>query len=197
MRWNYATDSWKAINQWIYICNLPIKSNYIMVSTPTMHSDKDMKTLLLQVSWDRLVGIVTLWLELFRVIPTLWVSIAKGESLRYIPAHIIMVMLWDGSQWLLFRMPFLVLAPCLAPTASTRKHYWQSWDEYHISHNCYTKFICLLQRVLLNWSTMAPGLVIWTYIRRHSAGWMRQANVCFCYRQICNIPSQNQPHPSM
>ena len=39
-----------------------------MVFTPTMHSDKDMKTLLALVSDTDVVGIVTIWLELFKVI---------------------------------------------------------------------------------------------------------------------------------
>ena len=39
-----------------------------MVSTPTMHSDKDMKSVLLHVSETDVVGIVTLWMELFKVI---------------------------------------------------------------------------------------------------------------------------------
>ena len=51
---------------------------------------------------------------------------------------------------------FLVVPLCLASKASTRKQHWQSGDEYHISHHCYTKSICLLQMVLLNWSIMSP-----------------------------------------
>ena len=53
-------------------------------------------------------------------------------------------------------MPFIVVAPCLAPTAFTRKQYWQSGDEYHISHHWYIKYICLLQRVFVNSSSMSP-----------------------------------------
>ena len=54
----------------IYKCNLSLKSacSRQMVSTPTMHSDKDRKTLLLQVSDTDVVGIVMLWLELYKVI---------------------------------------------------------------------------------------------------------------------------------
>ena len=64
---NYATDSWKACvdlctNGYISVIYPSSQqvADYRMVSAPTIHSDKDMKAVLLQVSDTDVVGIVTL-----------------------------------------------------------------------------------------------------------------------------------------
>ena len=136
-----------------------------------------------------IVDIVTLWLELFKVIHCGY-YLPKGESLRYIPAHTIMVRLCHTSQWLLFCMLFLVVALCLGPTACVRKQNWQSGDEYHISHQCYIKSICLLQRALLNWTIMYPVQTpgywssVQTFIDIQSCEWVKETFVSSIDRYV-------------
>ena len=55
-----------------------------------------------------------------------------------------------------FCILFLVVALCLASTASARKQHCWSGNVNHITHHYNAKFICLLQRVLLNWNIMPP-----------------------------------------
>ena len=86
-------------------------------------------------------------------------------------------------------MPFLVVALCLAPTASAKK-YLQSEDEYHISHQFYTRSICLLQRVLMNWSIMSPVQTpgYWSFIHTvidiQPCGWGKQTFVFVIDRYV-------------
>ena len=128
-------------------------------------------------------------------------SFAKEESLCYIPAHIIMVRLCDAPQLLLFCMLFLLVALCLASPVSTRKQLWQSWDKCHISHHCYTKSICLLQKVLLIRNSMSPvktpgfGSFVQTFIDIQLCECGKETFVCFFNRQICSISPQKQPYP--
>ena len=73
----------------------------------------------------------------------------------------------------------------------------------HISHHCYTRSFCLLQRVLMDWSIMSPVQTpgYWSFVQTvidiQPCGWGKQTFVCFCNWQIWNIPPQKQPSPSV
>ena len=83
---------------------------------------------------------------------TLRVLIAKGESLRYIPAYIIMVRLCAASWWLFF---LLAVSSFNNTRKKTTLAVWKRIP--HITpHHCYTKYIYLLPRALLNWSITSP-----------------------------------------
>ena len=97
-------------------------ANYRMVSTPPMHSDKDMKILLLLVSDTAVVDTVKLWLELFKVIHCGYYL--SNENLY---ATYQLMPLWLGCamhpKGCFFSMLFLVVALCLTSKACPRKQH--------------------------------------------------------------------------
>ena len=155
--------------QWIYKCNLSFTS-------------ASMKTLLLRVSDTNVVGIITLWRELFKIIHCGWVLFAKWESLRYIPAQTIIVRLCNASQRLLLCVLFPVVALCLASTSAI-KTALAAWRRIpHVTTLLYKVYLPITEGFVElghyvpctnSWVT-----VICTNIHGNSAIWMRQGNIC-------------------
>ena len=187
--WNYATDSCKTcVVLWphwyisaIYPSNQQV-TDYRMVSTPTIHSDKDMKTLLLHMSetcsghsnamaraiqsHSHTVGIICQ-----RRISTLHISPHQyGLVMRWIPMAVFLH----------------AISNCGTVSSSNnipKKTILADWRRIpHITQLLYIVYLPITERFVeleqYVSCTNSCVLVICTHIHGHSAVWMRQAKVC-------------------
>ena len=114
---------------------------------------------------------------------TLWLLFAKGESLRFIPAHTIAVRLCHASQWLLFLQAVSSCGTVSSSNSMHKKTTLAIWRRIpHITPVLYKVYLPITEGFaeLEHYVSCANSRVsvICTNIHRYSATWMRQRNIC-------------------
>ena len=155
-----------------------------------MHPDKDMKILLLHVS-------ETLWLELFSHTHTVGIICQRRISTLHTSPHHYCCCAMDPNVCFLHAMSSCSTVSsanriCNIGSLETKTTYnivgIQNLSAYYRGF-CLTQAVCLLYKPLCFCRLYIIDI--------NPCEWGNQNFVCFCYRQICNIPPQKQPYHSM